>query len=179
MARTRTWVVPEFQVSFPAGGVNRFLGSPGIGIHAAPTTSWLSMTSSHNAARNAVRPLPTPGQVPSRQRQRGFVKHSSRVRGSLNSAPVRCWNSKLHSQCRGFQMVKPPAPLDPGTDGSSEFQTRCVHRIIACQDSDTNRGSWLDRDFEFALRVGSVAGNGVVGRNSGGSPNWRRVAQPM
>ena len=53
MVRTPTWVVPEFQVSSSAGGVNRFLGSLGIGIYAAQTTSWLSRTSSHNSTRNA------------------------------------------------------------------------------------------------------------------------------
>lgn len=39
MARTQTWVVPEFQVSSSTGGVNQFLGSLGIGIYAAQTTS--------------------------------------------------------------------------------------------------------------------------------------------
>lgn len=39
-----------------------------------------------------------------------------RVRGSLNSAPVRCWGSKSHSQFRGFRPVKPPAQPTLGTD---------------------------------------------------------------
>lgn len=69
-----------------------------------------------------------------------------------------------------------------GVDGSAEFQAGSVHCSSDCcaPKSETNRGSWTDRDFAFALDTRSVADNGVVvGRDSGDSVNWRREAQPM
>ena len=152
MARTQTWVVPEFQVSSSAGGVNQFLGSLGIGIYAAQTTSWVSRTSSHNAARMSSRPLPTPGGVPSRRRREPAVESLSATADASSGVLADYGRFRPLFLGGGSRLVIPPAQPDPGAD--------CVHRTTW---SPRARSATTSRPIRGRGRVSAVAIGEAIG----------------
>ena len=155
MARTQTWVVPEYQGFSWDDTVSLLLGSPDIGVNPAQTTSWPSSTTNPNAARKSSRLLPTPGGVPSRRRREPAVESLSVTADAPSGVLADYGRFRPLFLGGGSRLVISPAQLDPGAD--------CVHRTTwspRARSATTSRaGSWTrPRGRVSAVAIGEARG---------------------